>query len=114
MLKRARWVAIGILIGIAASVWARRRLRRRLERAVAVVLPGGLSGGAAASLRQTGARLRAAVDAAREERARREAELWDGLEGQPRHAKHARAPRVAHRRPTGVTGHLGGGVRTHR
>lgn len=114
MLKRARWVAVGILIGVAGSFWVRRRFRRRLDRAVATVLPGGLSGGAATSLREAGARVRAAVDAGREERARREKELWDDLEGQPRHARHARPTAAVHRGPPGGVRAAGGGVRTRR
>lgn len=98
MLKRARWLAIGVVLGVAGTLWVRYRLRRRLDRAVATVLPGGLSGDAATTLREAGARVRAAIDAGRDERARREAELWAELGGQPRHAKHARPAPTAHRR----------------
>ncbi|MGH9087086.1 MAG: hypothetical protein ACRDYZ_03100 [Acidimicrobiales bacterium] len=112
-MKRARWVAVGIVIGVAGSVWVRRRFRRRIDRAVATVLPGGLSGGAATSLRQARSRLRIAVDAGREDRARREAELWDDLEGQPRHAKHAR-PAALDRQPPSAARARGGAVRTRR
>lgn len=98
MLKRARWILFGVVLGVAATVWVRRRVLRRLDRAVSSVLPGGLSGDAATTLREAGARVRAAIDAGRDERARREAELWAELGGQPRHAKHARPAASAHRR----------------
>ena len=98
MLKRARWLTVGVVLGIAATLWVRHRLLRRLDRAVATVLPGGLSGDAATTLREAGARVRAAIDAGRDERARREAELWAELEREPRHAKHARPAATAHRR----------------
>lgn len=110
MLKRARWVAFGIVLGVAGTVWVRRRFRRRIDQAVAALVPGGLSDGPMASLRDARSRLRAAVDAGREERARREAELWDDLEGQPRHAKHARPSGTAHRRPSSGARVPGGGV----
>lgn len=114
MLKRLRWITFGVVLGVAGTVWVRWRFRRRLDRAVAAVLPGGLSGRAVTTLRDMGRRLRSALEAGREERARREAELWHDLEGQPRHAKHARPGGAVHRRPGAGARASGGELHPHR
>lgn len=92
MLKRVRWMAVGMAVGIAVTLWVRRRIRRRFDRAVSAVLPGGLPGEAAVAVRDAGARVRAAVHTARRERSRREAELWADLEARPTHARHRGLP----------------------
>ena len=94
MLKRLRRMAVGVAIGVALTLWVRRRLRRRLDRGVSAVVPGGLSGEAAGAVRDSGARVRAAIETARRERSRREAELWADLEAEP---AHARAPGLSGR-----------------
>lgn len=87
MLKRLRWMAIGAVAGVVLTLWVRRRIYRRLDRAMSAVVPGGLSGDAAGAVRDAGSRVRAAIETARRERSRREAELWADLEAQPAHAR---------------------------
>ncbi|MGH9082164.1 MAG: hypothetical protein ACRDY3_07650 [Acidimicrobiales bacterium] len=111
MLKRLRWLGTGALLGVGGALWTRRRLVRRLDRAVSVVVPGGLSGDVAVAARQAGARVRAAVEAGRDERRRREAELWAQLDGPAVHRDPV-APHHRHRRTR--AGPVPGGARQAR
>ena len=63
-------------VGVGGTLWVERRVRSRMRQAVDRLHPGRLSDGVAASARQVGARFQGAIAAGRDERSRREAELW--------------------------------------
>jgi hypothetical protein len=77
VIRRPLWLATGAALGVGGTLWAEHWLRRRVRRAVSLLAPGH-GGDPQRSVRGTG-RWRAAVDAGREERDRREAELWAQL-----------------------------------
>jgi len=81
MMKRPLWLGVGMVAGVVGTLWAEQRVRRTVDQAVAKLTPSHMANEAASSVRQFGDRVRAAVDAGREERDRREAELWDELDG---------------------------------
>ncbi len=80
---RPTWLAAGVVVGVGGTIWAEQRVRRRLRRVVDRLTPAHVAGEAAGSARQVGARVRVAVATGREERSRREAELWDRLRDEP-------------------------------
>jgi len=80
-MKRPMWMGAGVLLGVGGTLWAERRVRKGVQHVVAKVSPDSVAAGARDSARQLGERMRAAVDAGREERARREEELWEEIEG---------------------------------
>lgn len=80
-MKRPMWMAAGVALGVGGTLWAERRVRKGVHQVVAKVSPEHVAAGARDSARQLGERMRAAVDAGREERARREEELWEEIEG---------------------------------
>jgi|HubBroStandDraft_6_1064221.scaffolds.fasta_scaffold895324_2 hypothetical protein len=73
MMKRPFWFGTGLAAGVAGTLWAEQRIRRQ----VAKLTPNE-------AVRQIGDRVRAAVDAGREERDRREAELLADLDRRTR------------------------------
>ncbi len=83
MARRSFWLATGVVAGAASSLYAERKLRQTLEAAQSRLQPDALvneakrSAGVAA--RNTGARVRDALSAARQEKQRREDELWTEL-----------------------------------
>jgi hypothetical protein len=79
MMRRPLWLVAGAALGAGGTVWAERYLRRRVRRVVSL-LPARRGGGL---LRAAGGRLRAAVEAGRTERVRRESELWSQLGREP-------------------------------
>jgi len=80
-MKRPMWMGAGVILGVGGTLWAERRVRRGVQQVVAKVSPDSVAAGARDSARQLGERMRAAVDAGRKERARREQELWEQIEG---------------------------------
>ena len=84
MMKRPFWFAVGAVAGVAGTVWAEQRVRRTVEQAVARLTPNNMANEAVGSVRQLGDRVRAAVEVGRQERDRREAELWEELDAGPR------------------------------
>jgi len=94
-MRRPLWLAAGAALGVGGTLWAERRLRRVAER----LAPPSLATEAGKSVRRLGDRVQAAVAAGREERERREEELWAELEAgskpQARAVPHeaARGPR---------------------
>ena len=70
MIRRPMWLAAGTALGAGGTLWLEHRLRRRVQ----AWLPH--EGDPLATVRQVGGRVRAAAEAGRTERARREAELW--------------------------------------
>ncbi len=74
MMKRPFWFGTGLAAGVAGTLWAEQRIRRQMAK----LTPNRVANEA---VRQIGDRVRSAVDAGREERTRREAELWAELEG---------------------------------
>jgi len=79
-MKRPFWLATGVVAGVAGTLWAEQRVRRAVDQAVAKLTPNHVANEAVQSVRDLGGRVRAAVDEGRQERARREAELWEELD----------------------------------
>ena len=83
MARRSVWLLTGVVAGAASSLYAERKLKRSLEAASARLQPDALVAEVGRSARQaastTGGRVRAAVASAREEKQRREDELWAEL-----------------------------------
>ncbi|HEX4082906.1 MAG TPA: hypothetical protein VHX40_08070 [Acidimicrobiales bacterium] len=73
MMKRPFWFGTGLAAGVAGTLWAEQRIRRQMAR----LTPNYVANQA---VRQIGDRVRSAVDAGRQERDRREAELWAELD----------------------------------
>ncbi|HMD46692.1 MAG TPA: hypothetical protein VKG43_11055 [Acidimicrobiales bacterium] len=100
-MRRPLWLGAGVVVGTLGTLWAEQRVKRRLKR----LAPDHLGHDALAQVRDIGGRLRAAVDAGRTERARREAELWDEVHRPPEragsapHAAGVRRGRRVHRTP---------------
>ena len=80
---RPRWMAAGVVVGVGGTIWAEQRVRRRIRRVVDRLTPAHVVADAASSARQAGARVREAVATGREERDRREVELWEQLLEEP-------------------------------
>ena len=80
---KPRWLAAGVVVGVGGTVWAEQRVRRRVRRVVDRLTPTQVVDEAAGAAREVGARVRVAVATGRDERARREAELWGRLLGDP-------------------------------
>ncbi|MGO9455480.1 MAG: hypothetical protein ACLP62_00330, partial [Acidimicrobiales bacterium] len=76
MMRRPVWLAAGMALGVGGTLWAEQRVRRAARRAAGRLAPEQVVAGARQSVRQVGDRVRSAVDAGREARATREAELW--------------------------------------
>jgi hypothetical protein len=70
MMKRPVWLVTGVALGVGGTLWAEQRVRRVLR----TMTPDNVARG-------TVDRVRGALDAARDEVARRENELWAELEG---------------------------------
>jgi hypothetical protein len=90
MMKRPFWFGTGLAAGVAGTLWAEQRIRRQVAR----LSPNHVANEA---VRQIGGRVRSAVDAGRQERDRREAELWAELD--QRTTVPATAPAAAPERP---------------
>jgi len=80
VIRRPLWVATGVVIGVGGTLWAEQRVRRGLQQAADRLTPRHIAAGARDSVRGVGSRVRGALEAARDERARTEAELWEGLD----------------------------------
>jgi hypothetical protein len=92
MMKRPFWFGTGMAAGVAGTLWAEQRIRRQIAR----LTPNYVANQA---VRQIGDRVRSAVDAGRQERDRREAELWAELDQRTtvlRPAPERPAPRGRH------------------
>ena len=83
MARRTVWLLTGAVAGAASSLYAERKLRRTVEAASARLQPDALAAEVGRTARQavvtTGGRLRDAVSTGREEKRRREDELWSEL-----------------------------------
>lgn len=84
MPRRSVWLMTGVVAGAASSLYAERKLRRTVEAASARLQPDALVAEVGRTARQaavsTGDRLRGAVASGREEKRRRELELWAELQ----------------------------------
>ena len=86
MVRRPLWLGAGIALGVGGTLWAERRVRRQVRRAAALLSPMVAGSEAVQVAREMGSTMRDALDVARAERRRREAELWRRLgepEGEP-------------------------------
>jgi len=81
--RRSVWLVTGVVAGAASSLYAERKLRRTVEAASARLQPDALAAEVGRTARQavssTGGRVRDAVASGRQEKQRREAELWAEL-----------------------------------
>lgn len=84
MIRRPLWFGAGVAAGMAGTVWAQRRVRRQFRRVAQAISPTAAGQETMRAAREATARLQVAVDAARTERRRREAELWRRLGEVPR------------------------------
>ena len=84
MARRSVWLVTGVVAGAASSLYAERKLRRTVEAASARLQPDALVAEVGRSARQVatgaGGRVRGAVASGREEKRRREVELWSELD----------------------------------
>lgn len=93
MIRRPLWLGAGVAIGVGTTLWAEQQVRRRVRRAVDLLSPMVAGSEALDAARAMGGRVRDAVDAARAERLRHEAELWHRLgEVPPGRRPHRLAP----------------------
>lgn len=87
MIRRPLWFGAGVATGVAGTVWAERRVRRQLRRVADAISPSAAGQEAMRATRratrEVTARLHVAVDEARNERWRRETELWHRLGEEP-------------------------------
>ncbi len=98
-MRRPMWLGAGIALGVGGTLWAGRHVRRAVEQ----LSPSVAGNEAVRSARAMGGRVRSAMDAARDERHRHEAELWRRMGEVPppgTHAAHAAHARTA--RPKGA------------
>jgi hypothetical protein len=104
-MRRPVWLAAGVAVGVGGTLWAEQRVRKGVRQAAARLSPDQVTAGARTSVRRLGDRVRVAVDTGREERARREEELWAELGGR----REGAPGRPAHRRrsPDGARGGSG-------
>ena len=83
MARRYVWLVTGVVAGAASSLYAERKLRKTVEAASARLQPDALASEVGRTARQavasTGGRFRDAVATGREEKRRREVELWSEL-----------------------------------
>jgi hypothetical protein len=94
MIRRPVWFATGAVAGVAAPCWAGLSVRRRVRRAAVVLSPAAAGSAMLGSARRAGGRVQVAADAARRERARREAELRSRF-GPPGPVREVMDPAVA-------------------
>lgn len=94
MIRRPLWLGAGMAIGVGGTLWAEQRVKRRVRQLSAALTPAGAADALRREARGAGERVRAAVDDARLERRRREAELWAELE-RPTAARADRRPKGA-------------------
>jgi hypothetical protein len=71
MLKRARWIGVGVAVGVGASVWTQKKVKAVTDR----YRPGGLAEGAANRVKGIPGEVRAALSEGRAAMREREAEL---------------------------------------
>jgi hypothetical protein len=75
-------MAAGVAVGVGGTIWAERRVRTGVQRALDRLQPTRVAEGVTSSARDVGARVHGAIAAGRDERSRREAELWRQLRGE--------------------------------
>lgn len=84
MARRSVWLVTGVVAGAASTLYGERKLRRTVQAASARLHPDALAAEVGRSARQaaasTGGRVRNAVASGREEKRRREIELWSELD----------------------------------
>ena len=86
MLRRPLWLGTGVVLGVGGTLWVEKRVRR----AAALLSPRVAGSEAAQAARALGGTVRDALDVARAERRRHEAELWrriGAVEGEPAPAR---------------------------
>ncbi len=74
----------GVAVGVGGTLWAEQRVRRTVAQAVERLTPEHLAGEALSTVKAAGHRVRAAVDAGRDEKGRHEEQLWAEYEARQR------------------------------
>lgn len=105
MIRRPLWLGAGVAIGVGGTLWAEQQVRRRVRRLAVALTPAGAADEVRRTAQLAGDRVRSAVDEARLERRRREAELWADLE---------RPQRRQQSQPSQLPPQPRGAVRQHR
>ncbi len=75
-MRRPVWLGAGIVLGVGGTLWAEQRVRRRVRRVVEVLSPAVAGNEAVRAARGMGGRVMDALEAARAESRRHEADLW--------------------------------------
>ncbi len=83
-MRRPFWVATGVVLGVGGTLWAEQRVKRGAQQLAERLSAEQLAATARRSAGSVGSRLRGALEAGLEERARREQELWDELDPRAR------------------------------
>ncbi len=109
-MRRPVWMAAGVALGVGGTLWAERRVRRAVRQVGDRLAPSNAAAGARALAGGAGHRLREAVEVGRDERARRERELWLQLDDDAAPVQSPSRRRPGARRPAGGRGR-GGGLR---
>ncbi len=79
MIRRPLWLAAGVAMGVGGTLWAEQRVRRQVRRLGDAVAPTAVASAVRGAATGTGERVRSAVAVGRQERRRREDELWQDL-----------------------------------
>jgi hypothetical protein len=82
-MRRPWWVGAGVLLGVGGTLWAEQRVKKGVAQITERLTAENLANEARRSVTRFGARARSAVEVGREERSRRERELWDDLGRRP-------------------------------
>ncbi|MGH9100240.1 MAG: hypothetical protein ACRDV8_08435 [Acidimicrobiales bacterium] len=99
-MRRPVWLGAGAVLGVGGTLWVEQRVRRRVRRAVAALTPAVAGNEAVQAARAMGGRVRGAVDVARAERRRQEADLWRRMgEAPPTRVQHRSGRPEGARRP---------------
>ncbi len=92
-MRRPVWLGAGIVLGVGGTLWAEQRVRRRVRRAVEALSPAVAASGTVRRAREMGSRVGDALEVARAERRRSEAELWRRMGEVPPARLHGRVTR---------------------
>jgi hypothetical protein len=83
-MRRPVWLALGVGVGVGGTLWAEQKVRRVVRQTAERLTPEHAARQARQRVSGLGERFKTAVEEGRDERSRREAELWAELSGPPR------------------------------